>query len=262
MPSPKLSVVMPTKNRSNYLAQSINSIQKQTFKNWELIVVDDHSTENIRKIIESFKDKRIKYFRLKKGTGIAAARNFGNRQAKAPIIIVADSDDPSYPNRLKITYDYFQKHPKTDVFYSNLDILYLQKNQKTTRWFQPYKQELIYQINFIPHPASAYKKKTFQKISGYDQSLIISADYDLWLKFSDINAEFGCSKKSLVLLQIHTTNISKQKGSLLKNHIKKIRKNHNIKKSDISKELVKKLAAPAVYKVFTKPFGKKTWFTP
>jgi len=57
----QISVVMPTKDRPSYLKESIKAIQKQTLKNWELIIVDDHSTQDIKKIINLFKDKRIKY---------------------------------------------------------------------------------------------------------------------------------------------------------------------------------------------------------
>ncbi|NQU77149.1 glycosyltransferase [Candidatus Falkowbacteria bacterium] len=258
--SPKLSVIIPTKNRSRYLAQAIKSIIKQTFKNWELIIIDDHSQEDIKKVTNSFKDKRIKYFRLKKGTGIAAARNFGNLKAKSPIIVVADSDDLNYPSRLKITYNHFQKNSKTDFFYGNMDIYSEKKDKKTKRWFQPYNQELLYQINYIPHPASAYKKEIFQKVNGYDESLKVSADYNLWLTFADANVNFGYTKKTLSILRLHQGNISKEYALRLKSHIEKIRQKHKIKKQDISLALVKKLAVPSVYKAFSTPFQKKLWF--
>lgn len=258
---PKLSVVMPTKNRAAYLTKAIQSIINQTFKNWELIIIDDHSQEDIKKVTNSFKDKRIKYFRLKKGAGIAAARNFGNRKAQAPIIVVADSDDLNYPYRLKIISDYFKKHPQTDVLYGNMDIYSEKKDKKTKRWFQPFNRQLLYQINYIPHPASAYKKKTFLKVGGYDQTLKVSSDYELWLKFAAANARFGSLKKELSILRLHSTNISIKYIHRLKSHIEKIRQKHKIKKQDISLTLVKKLAKPKVYQAFSTPFQKKLWFT-
>lgn len=253
---------MPVKNRSEYLKESISSIIKQTFKEWELIIIDDHSKEKIKKVIDSFKDPRIKSYKLPKGAkGIASARNYGTKKAEANLIVVADSDDWNYPNRLKVTYDYFQKYPDTDVFYSNINIYSIERKNKKTMAFQPYKKELIYYVNFIPHPASAYTKKAWQKVRGYDSRMVVAEDYNLWIKMSNKNMVFGCIKKPLVLKRSHS-------GSIIKKHMDKQKKYIKLAKgkdgfrpkiSDIKK--FKKLANPSLYKTATSSAQINLWFS-
>lgn len=99
----KVSVVVPTYNREAYLADCINSILGQSYKDLELVVVDDGSTDDTDTLMDYYvkKDSRVKYFKLGKNKGISYARNFGNLQSKGEYIAVFDSDDVMHPDRLK-----------------------------------------------------------------------------------------------------------------------------------------------------------------
>lgn len=97
----KVSIIMPTYNCGPYIADSIRSVQAQTYENWELFVVDDCSTDNTRSEVEAFlKDPRIHYFCLPKNGGPAAARNEALRQARGEYIAFLDSDDVWLPEKL------------------------------------------------------------------------------------------------------------------------------------------------------------------
>lgn len=117
--APKVSCVMPTRDRGTMIADAITSIVEQTIDDWELIIVDDHSKEgdNTKEVAESFKDKRIKYYKLpdENGIGIPAARNFGTMMAKSEYIAVVDSDDICYPDRLKLSLEKFEKIGRAHV---------------------------------------------------------------------------------------------------------------------------------------------------
>ncbi|MCU0397127.1 MAG: glycosyltransferase [Cyclobacteriaceae bacterium] len=97
----KVSIILPTHNRAHLLPRAINSVLNQTYPNWELIIVDDGSTDNTKYIIDKFNDRRIKYIQLKSNVGAPEARNIGMVQAKGDFITFLDSDDEYYNNKVE-----------------------------------------------------------------------------------------------------------------------------------------------------------------
>lgn len=95
-----VSIIMPSWNTANFIAESIQSVINQTYENWELIIVDDCSTDNTDEIVESFKDKRIKCFHNEKNSGAALTRNKAMREAQGEWIAFLDSDDLWTPEKL------------------------------------------------------------------------------------------------------------------------------------------------------------------
>lgn len=106
------SIITATFNRGYVIWKTIQSIQKQIYPEWELLIVDDGSIDNTEQVVaELQKDSRIKYFK-RKHEGGSAARNYGLKQAKGKIITYIDSDDPVYENYLSVAEEYFRKYPK------------------------------------------------------------------------------------------------------------------------------------------------------
>ncbi len=102
---------MPTYNRQEYLAEAINGILGQTYKDFELIIVNDGGTDDTDILMDYFLgDKRVKYIKLSKNSGISAARNAGIKEAKGEYIMVADSDDLSSPDRMKLSLKGIKGH--------------------------------------------------------------------------------------------------------------------------------------------------------
>lgn len=96
-----VSIIMPSWNTGNFIAESIQSVIDQTYKKWELIIIDDCSTDNTDGIVASFKDDRIKYFKNEKNSGAALTRNRGLREAEGEWIAFLDSDDLWAPEKLE-----------------------------------------------------------------------------------------------------------------------------------------------------------------
>ena len=108
-----VSVIMPSWNTSNFIAESIQSVIDQTYENWELIIVDDCSTDNTDEVVAKFKDKRIRYFKNEKNSGAALSRNRALREARGEWIAFLDSDDLWSPDKLEHQINFMNKHGYT-----------------------------------------------------------------------------------------------------------------------------------------------------
>ena len=130
MSAPKISVIMPTYNSESFLRESIDSILNQTFKDFELIVIDDCSTDSSLKIIKEYKrkDNRIFFLKNDKNLGHNKTRNKGLKIAKGKYIAILDSDDISLEKRLEIQYAYLEKNPH--IFLVGSSAIYIDENGK------------------------------------------------------------------------------------------------------------------------------------
>lgn len=153
-----ISIITPTYNRAYIIRNSIDSILKQIYPNWELLIVDDGSTDNTEKIVESYKDKRIKYVEQKK-KGQAAARNKGLEMAQGKWITYLDSDNELFPNYLDVMIKTFKKHKQ---------ILYVLP--KANRTLELYKGKKLIKIidDSVDFPASLTIKDIFLRKLHFD----------------------------------------------------------------------------------------------
>lgn len=108
-----VSVIMPSWNTSNFIAESIQSVIDQTYENWELIIVDDCSTDNTDDVVAKFTDKRIRYFKNEKNSGAALSRNRALREARGEWIAFLDSDDLWNPDKLEHQINFMNEHGYT-----------------------------------------------------------------------------------------------------------------------------------------------------
>lgn len=107
---PKISVVIPTCNRPEKIKKAIQSVLKQTFQDFEIIIVDDGINKRAEIVVAGFNDARIKYIKHEINKGGAAARNTGIKNANAELIAFLDDDDEWYPKKLQEQYDVIKKH--------------------------------------------------------------------------------------------------------------------------------------------------------
>lgn len=112
---PAISVIMPVHNRAEVVGRSIESVLHQSFENFELIVVDDGSTDQTLDVLRAIHDPRLRLVALDQNVGGNAARNHGIREAQAPLITFLDSDDEYLPGRLDSAVRYFSEHPQIDL---------------------------------------------------------------------------------------------------------------------------------------------------
>ncbi len=109
--NPKVTVLMPVYNAEKYLKTAIESILKQTFSDFELLIINDGSTDGSEEIIRSFNDKRIRLFNNEQNLGIIKTLNKGLNLAKGEYIIRMDADDISLPDRLELQVKYMEENP-------------------------------------------------------------------------------------------------------------------------------------------------------
>jgi len=186
---PLVSVILPTYNRASLLPRAIKSVLDQTYKNFELIIVDDNSTDNTKKIVNDFKDERIKYIWHKENKGAAASRNTGIKMAKGEYIAFQDSDDEWFPEKLDKQIKVFESLSlQYAVIYSGF--WYIRGGQKK---YLPSsgilsKEGDIFKVllngNFITTQVVLCRKECFKKVGLFDEKLPRLQDWELWIRIS------------------------------------------------------------------------------
>jgi glycosyltransferase involved in cell wall biosynthesis len=204
MPHPKVSVIMPTYNRAKRLKEAIESVLNQTLRDFELIIINDGSTDNTREVISKFKDKRIVYLEKKNG-GPSSARNSGLLRAEGRYISYLDDDDIYYPCHLKILSRYLDINPDIGLIYGSAHF------RSGRRVFKPYpftySQERLELDNFIPYNSLMHRKECLKKAGFFDENLSFAEDWDLWLRISDFY-KISHLEKFVACVRFHETDKS------------------------------------------------------
>lgn len=206
-----VSVVMPAYNAEKYIDESIVSVIKQTFTDWELIVVDDGSTDTTAKIIKKYADadSRIRYI-YQQNKRLGAARNTAIQAAKGEWIAFLDSDDLWLPQKLEKQLE-AAKSFETDVTFTNGYILYEENGQSEeyNSMYGAFTGREIYRFlfwgNFIPVLSVLLKKSVADKIGFQDESPYVYGceDWDYWMRISKSGATFFGMDDRLFTYRIH-----------------------------------------------------------
>ena len=186
--NPLVSVVMAAYNTADYIARAIESVLIQNHRNFELIVVDDGSTDRTAEIVRGFKNEPIKYF-YKENGGAASARNFALKKSSGSFIVILDSDDMMTPDFIARHLRVFEQNPETDLIYC--DDCFIDENDKPVRVMgrPEYSDQkaLISDMFRCAFPVVPFRtcirKSVFDKIGLYDERLIVSEDYDMMRRF-------------------------------------------------------------------------------
>jgi len=184
MTKPFFSVIIPTHNRQNLFKIALDSVLGQTFPDYEVIVVDDGSTDNTKQIVNSLNCKQLHYF-YQKNKGPAAARNKGLKQAKGEFVCFLDSDDRWVKEKLEASYNYIKKNPKYKIFhteeiwYRNGRLLSPKKYHKKPNGFV-FKNAV--KLCCLSPSTVAVKRCLFEEIGYFDRNLPACEDYDFWLR--------------------------------------------------------------------------------
>lgn len=208
---PKISFLIATKNRAFTIKDTLNSLLSQETKEWEAIIVDDHGQDETFEVVKSYNDPRFRYFRLldAHGHGASCARNFGVIQAKTEIVAIQDDDDISYPNRVTLTLDVFNKHPEIDIFYGNMDIWEeetgIVRDRKTPVY--PYSLERMKELHFVPQGTVALKKQLLLD-NPYNPFFRYAEDYELLSRFAQQGRKFFYNNTKIYKYRIGSTNMS------------------------------------------------------
>lgn len=185
-----VSIILPTYNRANTLGNAIHSVLAQSFRDYELIIVDDGSTDETEELVKQYEDERIIYHRLESNAGQSKARNQGIRMARYDYIAFEDSDDLWHPEKLKIQMNVMEKaddavgmvYHKLKYEIDGYGTLILPKGETEKRSGDIYAQ-LLWE-NMIGMPTLLVKKACLDEIGGFDESLECLEDYDLVLRLA------------------------------------------------------------------------------
>ena len=177
--SPLVSIIVPCYNQVEYLDDSLGSILKQTYSNWECIVVNDGSTDNINeKVVKWLEvDTRIKYY-IKENEGLSMARNTGIHLANGEYILPLDADDYISADYLFLAVQEFQKNNAIKVVYANAEKFGIVSG----KWLLPeYSLLTLCRKNMI-YCSAFFKKKDWESVGGYDAKMLYGLeDWEFWI---------------------------------------------------------------------------------
>ena len=209
---PFVSVCIPAYNRSNYLKDSIKSALNQKYDNYEIIIVDDGSTDNTREVVSSFSSKKINYIKIEH-SGAPVARNKAIENSKGEFILWLDSDDVLEENTMQLYGEKLKSLPDADILYGNLAVTDCSLNTKRIIEYEDWNgrnNELISRLFFespVPHPAIFIKKEIYKKAGNYDVSFKRAHDYEWWTRAASF-AKFGKINSVVCKWRWHNTNMS------------------------------------------------------
>ncbi len=184
-PKPSVSVIIPTYNRGWTLRAAVDSVLTQTYRDFELIVVDDGSTDDTVEILPPY-GPDIQVLR-QANAGVSAARNTGVRSAKGAFIAFLDSDDRWFPDKLGVQVDFFASHPEAVICQTEETWIRKGKRVNPKKVHQKpsghiFKASLA--LCLVSPSAVMLRKALFDEIGGFDETLPACEDYDLWLRVS------------------------------------------------------------------------------
>lgn len=213
MRMPRVSVIIPVYNGELYLSETLDSVMKQTFTDWEIIVVNDGSTDKSLEIMEEYAalDERVRVISKPNG-GVSSARNVAMNNAKGEYFSFVDADDMWVPEKLEKQIAFMDKNPNIALIYSDISIL-IDGNIRTQNMFLNRKfhkghifDQLFY-FNFISTPTVMLRKKIIEQHGNFSTRFRGIEDYDLWLRIADKN-EIGYINERLAIYRIHANNTS------------------------------------------------------
>lgn len=186
--NPAVSVIIPTYNRAHIISRSIRSILNQTYNDFELIIVDDGSTDNTEEVVKNFNDKRIKYIVHKENMGASSALNTGINFSSGSFVTFNGSDDEWLPEKLEEEMKGFKTaDSRVGVVYSALWEIYADEKVYTPRPIHEVLEgnlhdELI-KGNFV-NGLSLIKRSCFEKVGVFDEKLPAQEDWELYIRIS------------------------------------------------------------------------------
>jgi glycosyltransferase involved in cell wall biosynthesis len=210
MPEPKITVLMPAYNAGKYIREAVSSVLAQTFTDFELMIVNDGSTDNTLEIIGSFNDERIVVIH-QSNKGVAAALNTGLKYARAACIARFDADDICYSNRLQVQYDFMQAHPEYSIVGSEADYMDTNGEYLFTHQLAGYSYNEIQNLDFkvcpLIHSCVMYKKQAIIAAGGYNEHAYTFEDHFLWA--SILKTERACNlQQSLIKVRLNPESVT------------------------------------------------------
>lgn len=233
-----VSIIMTAFNEEKYIAQAIDSILSQSYENFELIIVDDGSTDKTPEIINSYSDERVRVFISSENQGVGAAHAFAIQQAKGELIAIADADDIHHPNRISKQVSYLNDNKEIGVvdcfveyFADNEEIKSSSRYSYITNFRQKHINRIVtpeqyerslYWFCSVVHSASMYYKNLVTPFNYSDLTVI--EDYEIFYKMNKSGVKFGKVPEVLVDVRITSNSTTLAQNEVLMRNFMVIKK--------------------------------------
>jgi glycosyltransferase involved in cell wall biosynthesis len=241
--TPLISVIIPCFNQAEFLGEAIQSVMQQTYRNFEIIVVDDGSSDNIREVVSGFSD--VRYIRHH-NRGLAGARNTGIWASKGGYLIFLDADDRLLPKALESGLNCFHSHPDCAFVFGQH--AYLKSDGKSFEEMQTSPSDynlflsrlrenkdryrsLLYGNYIGMHASVMYRRHIFQYVKGFDLSLDAGEDYELYLRITR-NYPVYYHDAVVAEYRIHSTSMTKNAELMLRSVMTVLRSQRKYVKDD------------------------------
>lgn len=200
MDNPFFSVIIPVYNRESVIHRAVESVLNQNYDQFELIIVNDGSTDNSKKSIMSYCDTRINYVETK-NLGVSHARNFGIRLSKGSHLAFLDSDDQWLPGKLGTDADFIMQHPQIKIHQS--DEIWVRKGKRVNKknFHKKISGDIFKESLFLCmiSPSSVViERSLFEKCGTFDERMKVCEDYDLWLRIT-CRYDVGLIDKEMII---------------------------------------------------------------
>lgn len=221
---PYFSIVLPCWNSINFIEKCVDSIKNQTFKNYEVIIIDNSSSDGTIKKLREIKDDRFKIYSINNEGILAKSRNLGIEQSNAEWVAFLDSDDWWTEDKLEVCFENI--NDKIDFIYHDLEIksnqshLFSRKKNKSRQLQKPVLNDLLIGGNAVSNSSVIVRKKLLYEIGLIDENkhLPASEDYSTWLKIAELTDKFLYLPYKLGYYFVHSQSMSKKDMSLPMRH--------------------------------------------
>lgn len=212
MTEPLVSIIIPTYNRAALLQETLDSALEQTYRNIEIIVVDDGSTDDMRQVLSGYLDRVRLVCRANKGR--SAARNTGIDASRGEFLVFLDSDDLLMPSKVQMQVDYLLAHPLVDVAYSDGYIMDEDRQLGSLEEFlvsfpaseqEEYARSLLFRNHFVIH-AALVRRDALPRQPVFRESIGRFEDWDLWIRMCLAGARFAYTDEKMVVYRRHGGN--------------------------------------------------------
>lgn len=213
-----ISIILPTYNREGIIKRAIDSVLTQTFSDWELIIMDDGSTDETEHAVAKYLvDTRISFYK-QINAGPIAARNNAAKIAKGDWLAFLDSDDEWLPEKLEKQWAKIKEANKEIVVFGNFYYIN-ENNDKLGEFFgsktKPYSGRILQRLladNFVLTSSVVLPRQLFLNLGGFNRelNLVIGEDHELWLRLSGV-LEFHYIPEPIVLYRVHSVQLTKKK---------------------------------------------------
>lgn len=210
---PKISVILPVYNGALYIKDAVQSILDQTYGDFELIVLNDASTDNTLEVLQSFSDPRMKIITNEQNLRVVKSLNKGLAMATGEFIARMDGDDIAHPRRFELQVAYLEANPTVDLCGTWVQVFGARDHiAKSSEHHELIKAHLFF-LNSLYHPSVMFRRSSFLRHNlAYDESFVNAEDYGLWVKIVDM-LKLANVPKILLQYREHDSNVSVLKAS-------------------------------------------------